>query len=188
LTGVSRALAGAAVLTVLAAPGAAAADTGSDQLFGLVDAAAQRLQTADPVAASKWLTGGAITDPARVQQVLTNVGQQAESVGVPADYVTTAFTDQINATEAIEYNRFSWWKFDPTAAPSAAPDLATSRAEIDALNQLMVSEMARQWPVLRSPDCPAQLRAAKSEVAAQRQLDPLYRQALDTATRSYCTD
>lgn len=171
---------------MLTAPGVAAADPAGDPLFGLVDAAAQRLQTADPVAASKWLNGGSITDPARVQQVLTAVAQQAETAGVPADFVTTAFTDQINATEAIQYNRFSWWKFDPSSAPASAPDLSASRASIDGLNQRMVTEMALQWPVLRSPDCPAQLGAAKSEVAEERQFDPLYRQALDVATRSYC--
>lgn len=173
-------------MAVLTTPPAALADSGTDPLYPLVDAAAQRLQTADPVAASKWLTGGAITDPARVAQVLTSVAGEAEAAGVPADYVTTAFTDQINATEAIQYSRFSWWKFDPAAAPATAPDLSASRAAIDELNALMVTEMARQWPVLRSPECPARLDAAKSEVAAQRQLDPLYRQALDVATRSYC--
>lgn len=138
------------------------------------------------MAASKWLTGGAITDPARVQQVLTTVAAEAETAGVPADYVTTAFTDQINATEAIQYNRFSWWKFDPAAAPASAPDLSASRSRIDELNTRMVGEIARQWPVLQSAECPAQLEAARSEVAASRQFDPLYRQALDVATHSYC--
>lgn len=170
----------------LCAPAVAVAEPVPDPLFGLVDAAAQRLQTADPVAASKWITGGSITDPARVQQVLTAVAQQAESAGVPADFVTTAFTDQINATEAIQYSRFSWWKFDPASAPVSAPDLSASRAAIDELNARMVSEMARQWPVLRSAECPARLDEAKSAVEAQRQFDPLYRQALDVATRSYC--
>lgn len=182
----SRALGVAGLLAALAAQGVAAADPATDPLYGLVDAAAQRLQTADPVAASKWLTGGAITDPVRVQQVLAAVGQQAESAGIPADFVTTAFTDQINATEAIEYSRFSWWKFDPAAAPAWAPDLSSSRTAIDELNRRMVTEMARQWTVLRSPECPVQLDAAKSEVIARRQFDVLYRQALDVATRSYC--
>ncbi|HUO39125.1 MAG TPA: chorismate mutase, partial [Mycobacterium sp.] len=39
-------------------------------LDALVDAAAQRLQTADPVAAVKWQTGSNIDDPPRVSQVL----------------------------------------------------------------------------------------------------------------------
>ena len=158
----------------------------SEPLYELVDSATQRLQTADPVAASKWLTGGTITDPARVQQVLETVARDAESVGVPADYVTTLFADQIDASEAIQYNRFSAWKLDPSAAPLLAPDLAASRALIDGLNHRMVSLIAADRPVLESPDCPMRLAAARDAVTQARQLDPLYRQALDAATRSYC--
>lgn len=164
----------------------AAADPQGEPLYALVDAATQRLQTADAVAASKWLGGGPITDPARVQQVLAAVSADAESLNVPGDYVTRVFTDQINATEAIQYSRFSWWKLDPAAAPTSAPDLSSSRALIDGLNHRMVGEIAAQWPVLHSPDCPIRLGAAKAAVAGDRGLDPLYVQALDSATRDYC--
>jgi chorismate mutase len=58
---------------------------------------------------------------------------------------------------------------------------------IDGFNRRMVTEIAEQWPVLRSPVCPVRLAAAKAVVADERRLDPLYRQALDTATRSYCS-
>ena len=166
-------------------PGADRAEP-SSALDDLVDAAAQRLQTADAVAASKWLTGGPITDPARVQQVLAAVTADALAVGVPPDYATTVFTDQINATEGVQYSRFSWWKFDPSAAPADAPDLAASRSVIDGLNHEMVTQIGRQWPVLQSPDCAAALSAAKNTVADARGFDALYRQALDAATRSYC--
>ena len=171
-------------------PGTAVADDVepfySEPLYELVDIATQRLQTADPVAASKWLNGGPITDPARVQQVLLTVASDAESVGVPADYVTTLFVDQIDATEAIQYNRFSAWKLDPAAAPVSAPDLSASRALIDSLNHRMVSLIAADRPVLESPDCSTRLSAARDAVTLARQLDPLYRQALEAATRSYC--
>lgn len=170
----------------LQVPRALADTPETEPLSDLVDAAAQRLQTADPVAAVKWLSGGSINDPVRVQQVLTAVSADAETAGVPADYVTTVFTNQIDATEAIQYSRFSWWKLDPAAAPSSAPDLSASRAQIDELNRRMVREIAEQWSVLRSPDCRDRVEAAKSAVGAGRQLDSLYRQALDAATRSYC--
>lgn len=166
----------------------ASADAGAEPLYDLVDTATQRLQTADPVAASKWLSGGPITDPARVQQVLQSVVADAESSGAPSDFVMSVFTDQINATEAIQYARFSWWKLTPTDAPVLAPDLSASRALIDGLNAAMVGQIAAQWPVLLGPECSARLGAAKAAVADQRQLDPLYRQALDAATRSYCAD
>lgn len=174
-------------LVVALLPVSASADAGAEPLYDLVDTATQRLQTADPVAASKWLSGGPITDPTRVQQVLQSVTADAESAGAPSDFVMSVFTDQINATEAIQYARFSWWKLTPADAPVAAPDLSASRALIDGLNAAMVGEIAAQWPLLHAPDCSARLGAAKAAVADQRQLDPLYRQALDAATRSYCT-
>ena len=97
-----------AVVAIAAATITPAAADPAEPLYNLVDAATQRLQTADPVAASKWLNGGPITDPARVQQVLAAVSADAESLSVPTDYVTAVFTDQIDATEAIQYSRFSW--------------------------------------------------------------------------------
>lgn len=173
----------AVVSTVVITP--AAADP-ADPLYELVDAATQRLQTADPVAATKWLNGGSITDPARVQQVLAAVSADAESAGLPTDYVVNLFTDQIDATEAIQYSRFSWWKLNASAAPTSAPDLSASRSLIDELNHRMVSEVAQEWTALGAPDCPARLAVAKSAVEIQRGLDALYVQALDTATHSYC--
>ncbi|WP_396928774.1 chorismate mutase [Mycolicibacterium sp.] len=177
----------AAMMTMMAVATATPALADSPEpLYDLVDASAQRLQTADAVAANKWITGGPITDPARVKVVLDAVSKDAESRGVATDYVTTIFTNQINATEAIEYARFAGWKFDPAGAPTSAPDLASSRSVIDGLNREMVEQLAAQGPLLHSPGCGVALDAAKSAVAAQRQFDDLYRTALDAATRSYC--
>ncbi len=158
----------------------------SGGLTDLVDAAAQRLQIADPVAASKWLTGGSITDPARAQQVIDAVAAEAQSDGVASDYVKQVFVDQINATEGIQYSRFAGWKFDVSTAPTSAPDLTASRSLIDGLNSKMVDQIVAQWPLLHSHECSAELDAAKSSVAAAHQFDSLMRQALDSATDSYC--
>ena len=98
----------------------------------------------------------------------------------------SAFTNQINATEAIEYARFAGWKFDPASAPNSAPDLSASRSVIDGLNHQIVEQFSVQWPLLNSPGCGPALAAAKGVVAGERQFDDLYRTALDVATRSYC--
>jgi chorismate mutase len=158
----------------------------ANPLYELVDAATQRLQTAEPVAASKWNTGGPIEDPPRVEQVLGAVSADATGKDVDADYVTRIFTDQIDATEAIESSRFAQWKLDPASAPGAAPDLAASRAIIDRLNGEMVEQVALQWSVLHSPECNGTLDDAKTAVANARGLDPLYQQALAFSTHSYC--
>ena len=155
-------------------------------LVELVDAAAQRLQTAEPVAATKWSTHDPVEDPERVQQVLSTVSADAAGRGIDPDDVVQIFTDQINATEAIEYTRFAQWKFDPAGAPAAAPGLSASRATIDGLNKVMVEQLATVWPLLHSLDCAGRLDAARSTVIDARGLDPLYQQALSFVTRSYC--
>ena len=154
--------------------------------YRLVDTAAQRLGTADPVAASKWITGGPITDRQRADQVLHAVAADASARGIDPQYVRAVFADQIAATEGIEYTRLAQWKFDSTIAPTAAPDLADSRTQIDEYNRTLVEEIALQWDSLRGRDCGQNLSEAVAAVAKARKLDGLYRQALISATRSYC--
>jgi chorismate mutase len=158
----------------------------AEPLYRLVDAAAQRLATADPVAATKWINGGPITDTKRADQVLDAAAADATAHGVDASYVRTIFTDQIAATEGVEYTLFGQWKFAPSTAPTTAPDLADSRAAIDGFNETMVEEIALQWNSLHEAGCDTELREATDAVASARALDPLYRQALSSATRSYC--
>ncbi|KRD14142.1 chorismate mutase [Mycobacterium sp. Root265] len=173
-----------AALAVAAAP-VAGADVLSP-LHPLVDAAAQRLLTAEPVAASKYLTGGQIQDPQREAQVLDTVATAAQAQGADPAYVREVFRDQIDATVSLQYSLFGDWKVDPAAAPDTAPDLASTRTTIDGLNQTMVSEIAHQWPALQSPSCRAEVGASINEVVANRGLDPLYRRALEYATHDYC--
>lgn len=118
--------------------------------------------------------------------MLDAVAGQATDRDIDPAYVTAVFRDQIDATTAIQYTRLAQWKFDPAVAPADAPDLSASRSTIDGLNRTMVTEMADEWQVLHSPMCRADLDAAKAAVIQARGLDPLYRQAVDFATRNYC--
>ncbi|MCV7280770.1 chorismate mutase [Mycolicibacterium flavescens] len=170
----------------VALPQATAVAQPASPLYPLVDAAAQRLETADPIAAAKWITGGPLTDKPRAEQVLDSVAAAADAHGIDRDYVRDIFRNQIDATEGIEYTRFGQWKFDPASAPVTAPDLSQSRAEIDRLNTKMVDEIAAQWNSLHSPECTAAVASATQAVGDARRFDPLYRQALASATRSYC--
>ncbi|WP_409436217.1 chorismate mutase [Mycobacterium sp. SMC-14] len=172
-------------VTLLTTPAPAGADEAS-ALSDLVDAAAQRLQVADDVAAIKWQTGGAIEDPARVGQQLAKLAADAAGKHLDPDYVRRIFADQIAATEAAEHYRFAQWKLDPTAVPSAAPELAASRARIDGFNQVMLAQIGQRWELLHSPDCAGQLGAATRTVSDARQLDEFYRRALSSATQDYC--
>ena len=170
-------------LAILAAP--ARADSVS-ALAQLVDAAAQRLHVAEPVAAYKWNTHAAIEDPVRVRQELAELGDEAVAEHIDRDYVTRVFGDQISATEAIEYSRFADWKLNPGDAPVDSPDLSASRSAIDGLNQAMLTQISANWGLLHSPACAPQLEAARSGIIAGRRLDGLFQRALWSATQSYC--
>jgi chorismate mutase len=175
------------VALVVLLPASQARADNISPLTELVDAAAARLQVAEPVAAFKWRAQGVIEDPARVEQELAALRADAAAKRIDADYVARVFGDQINGTEAIEYSRFADWKSNPSDAPAAAPDLSASRSTIDALNQTMLTQIALNWDFLHSPACAGALDAASSEVIGARRLDNLYQQALALATRSYCS-
>jgi chorismate mutase len=155
-------------------------------LVALVDLAAQRLQVAEPVASAKWISHGAIEDPARVDREIAKLRAQAGAHRVDPDYVARVFGDQIHATEAIEYSRFADWKLGQTPPSGPAPDLSASRGLIDGFNEQMLAQIAADWQLLHSPDCATLLDAARGEVTRSRQLDSLYQRALSTATGSYC--
>lgn len=174
------------VASSLVASGAPARADGEDPLAPLVDAAAQRLQIAEPVAAYKWKTHGAIEDPVRVRQQLAELGDQAVAGHIDRNYVTRVFGDQVSATEAIEYTRFADWKLNPGEAPADSPGLSASRSAIDALNQAMLTQIVANWDLLHSPACAPQLDTARSGIVEGRRLDGLYQRALWSATESYC--
>jgi chorismate mutase len=169
-------------VTLLTTPARADAST----LTELVDAAAQRLQTAEPVAAFKWNSHGAIEDPGRVQDELAKLSTDAAGERIDPTYVTRVFADQINATEGIEYSRFADWKLNPSSAPAGSPDLSASRSTIDGLNQTMLTQIVAHWDLLHSPACAPQLDAARTAVIRAHQLESLYQHALSLATQSYC--
>jgi chorismate mutase len=175
---------GALTGLAVGAPQARADDAGP--LFELVDAAARRLQVAEPVAAVKWATHGAIEDPVRVADELAELAADATAAGLDPAYVTRVFGDQIRATEAIEYSRFADWKLDPASVPAVPPDLSTSRAAIDQLNNLMLAQIAAHWDALHAPTCPAVLDAARAGAIAVHHLDGIYQRAVMAATAGYC--
>lgn len=174
------------VASSLVASGAPARADSENPLASLVDAAAQRLQVAEPVAAYKWKTHGAIEDPVRVRQQLAELGDQAIAEHVDRNYVTRVFGDQVSATEAIEYTRFADWKLNPGEAPADSPDLSASRSAIDGLNQAMLTQIVANWDLLHSPACAPQFDTARSGIVEGRRLDGLYQRALWSATQSYC--
>ncbi|BBY46802.1 secreted chorismate mutase (plasmid) [Mycolicibacterium arabiense] len=175
----------ATTVSLTASASIAAADEPSP-LARLVTHAAERLQTADPVAASKFHTGGAVDDPAREDAVIDAVTAAATAHQVDAEFVHRVFRDQIDATDSLEHSRFAQWKIDPASVPRDAPDLSSLRNDIDRLNEAMVEDMADAGDALHAASCPSDLAKAEKAAVAAKQLDELYARALHFAVHDYC--
>lgn len=184
--GLAAAFVAAAVMTVPGNVEHVAQAFEPSPLDKLVDDAAQRLKTADPVAAFKYRTGGAVDDPVREQHVIDSVVATANAAHVDSSFVRAVFRDQIDATDSLEHSRFAQWKIDPSSAPTDAPDLASSREVIDSLNSAIVDEIAQQWPILHGSTCRTDLEDAKAAAITKEGLDDLYQRALSYAVHRYC--
>ncbi|MFI7387295.1 chorismate mutase [Streptomyces sp. NPDC049813] len=202
-TGRCAALTGVLVATaVLTAPQVVAADVparagaagatveAAGPLGGLgplTDLVIERLRVGDDVAASKYGTDAPIEDPAREEQVLEQVRQQAVLAGVAPEAAVAFFRDQITASKAVQRGLFARWTAHPGQAPTTRPDLDRIRERLDGLTTALLHELKETEGVRARPlACAAHLALASGVGAAGEQLDGLHRRALETATRSVC--
>lgn len=155
-------------------------------LHGIADLAAQRLATADLVAAAKFGTSSPIDDPAREQQVLDTVAAQAVQLGADPDAVRAVFRDQIEANKFVQRALFQRWTDHPDQAPTTRPDLSVIRVEINRINTELVQALADTAADRATPLCRPELGLAAVQVIHERKLDRLHIEALAQALPSVC--
>lgn len=183
-------LAGSAGVAVAAPPqrSAAVAPAGSyARLHPLVDLAAQRLATADLVAAAKYGTGSPIDDPAREQQVLDDVARRARDLGADPEATVRIFRDQIEANKVVQRELHRRWDADPSQVPAEKPDLGEVREEINRVNGELVRGIADSASARSAPSCRGLVAVAGVRVRGERQLDVLHAVALGRALPSVCS-
>ncbi|GAA0482380.1 chorismate mutase [Streptomyces olivaceiscleroticus] len=147
---------------------------------------AERLATADLVAAAKWGTDSPIDDPAREQQVLDAVAQRARELGADPARTVAVFRDQIEANKIVQRGLHRAWTADPSRAPTTRPDLAEVREEINRINEGLVRALADSSAARTSPSCTPVLAVASAGVVRDAHLDPLHTVALARSVRSVC--
>lgn len=153
-------------------------------LAGLV---IERIRVSDDVAASKYGTDSPIEDPAREEQVIEQVRDQADAAGVNPDTAVAFFRDQITASKAVQTGLFARWTAHPGEAPTTRPDLGPIRARLDQLTTALLQELKDTEQLRAKPTaCTVQLALASGSGAALERLDTLHRQALRAATHSVC--
>ncbi|MFJ4839403.1 chorismate mutase [Streptomyces sp. NPDC088746] len=188
-----RTLTAGAVMAVLwtgsasAAVPAPTAGRGSyGELHSLADLSAQRLGTAELVAAAKWGTGGPVDDPAREQRVLDAAARQAREVRADPVATVQIFRDQIEANKQVQRALHSRWNANPADAPGETPDLSEVREKINRLNLALVRGIAVSAGPRAAPSCRATLTAATVRVRHDRRLERVRSTALALALRSVC--
>ncbi|WP_433593890.1 chorismate mutase [Nocardia sp. CA-145437] len=185
------ATAAAAAMVLLAGQGGVAeADAGSaERLVGLL---AERLATADTVAAIKWeaaVRDGAepvIDDPGREAAIYDAMAQAGAERGLPGELVREVFQGQIEANKLVQRGLVTEWRYGLAAAGVPGMDLMGVRPVIDGLNTAIITELASDRMELAAVDCPARVAAGVVAVAGSKQLDALHAAALVRASTPLC--
>ncbi|MGW8972952.1 chorismate mutase [Streptomyces platensis] len=186
-TGATGAVAAPAAPSAAAtAPASATAHSPYGRLRPLAVLSAERLATADLVAAAKWGTGGPVDDPAREQEVLRAVAEQARQLGADPEVTVRFFRDQIEANKIVQRGLHRAWDADPGRAPTERPDLGQVRKEINRINHELVQAVADSPQARSAPYCAPLLTVAAARVRHERHLDALHTSALARSLRSVC--
>ncbi|MFJ5678139.1 chorismate mutase [Streptomyces sp. NPDC093097] len=156
------------------------------RLRPLAALSAERLATADLVAAAKWGTGSPIDDPAREREVLDAVAEQARQWGADPEATRRIFRDQIEANKLVQRGLHRRWDADPAHAPTTRPDLARVRQEINRLNTELVRAIAVSPQARTAPGCGPRLVVSALRVGRERHLDLLHAAGLARSLRSVC--
>ncbi|WP_157768499.1 gamma subclass chorismate mutase AroQ, partial [Burkholderia ambifaria] len=115
---------------VACSPGAQAQDTTFEPL---VESIAARLQTAYPVALSKYDSGKAVYDKAREAQVIANAQGAAPACKIALEDAAAVFNDQIEASKVAQYALLNDWRRAGQAPSTQRQPLEDIRTELDRL-------------------------------------------------------
>jgi chorismate mutase len=122
---------------------AAPAPAADGRLLGLIR---QRLEVMHDVARWKWANGTPIADPVREGQVLDAVAERGRGRGLDPGFVRSFFAQQMEASKRVQQADFDRWKADGKGHESGGPDLAASRARIDAIDGELLGALADAGP------------------------------------------
>lgn len=156
------------------------------QLRPIAELSADRLATADLVAASKWGTDKPIDDPERERIVLDTVRKQALEAGADPEETVRIFRDQIEANKLVQRGLYRLWTADPAKAPVERPDLSQVREEINRINTALVRAIADSENARSSAHCRGVLAVSAFQVRQEKGLDRLHTRGLLRAVPSGC--
>ncbi|KVG68778.1 hypothetical protein WJ33_23305 [Burkholderia ubonensis] len=170
---------------VACSPGAQAQDT---TFVPLVESMAARLQTAYPVALSKFDSGKPVYDKAREAQVIANVERAAPAYQIASEDAAAVFGDQIEASKVAQFALLNDWRRAGQAPSTQRRPLEEIRTELDRLQGDIMRELHLAEPWRTLPDCKIQVAKSVEHVSKEGKFnfDIEQRVALDRAVASVC--
>ncbi|MFL1445469.1 gamma subclass chorismate mutase AroQ, partial [Nocardiopsis protaetiae] len=179
-------IASALVLSLATAASARTAPPVTVALSPVVELSADRLATAELVAAAKWHSGEPVEAPEREATVLAQTEHSARALGGDPAVALAVMRDQIEANKVIQRGRHADWYAHPDRSPLRAPDLAGARADLDRITPALVGALTDAGAGLAAPGCEVELARTARRVAAERGLDRSGRTALAVSLASVC--
>ncbi|MFD9458560.1 chorismate mutase [Streptomyces sp. NPDC059985] len=173
--------------TVGTGPAGSSSPPAEHVLEMIVRLAAERVMTADTVAAAKWGTTQPIDDPSREKTVLDSAASQAAKLGIDRATVQRIFKDQIAANKDVQRALYAQWQQHPAEQPTHRPDLATQvRPVLDRVDSQLLTAIQLAQPLLSRPDCDELLERGKATTVQAMSLDAIHRSGLDQALAHTC--
>ena len=155
----------------------------------LVRDVADRVKTADQVALSKWDSGRPVYDPQREAQVIEKVVAAAPAYGLAVRDVEDFFSDQIEASKAVQYALLDAWKQQGRAPAWQRQSLSDDiRPRLDRLQIAIMADLQHLGPLRKADDCQIHVANAVEHVARLVAFDGVHRAALDRAVARVCID
>ncbi|ADG79899.1 chorismate mutase OS=Tsukamurella paurometabola (strain ATCC 8368 / DSM / CCUG 35730 / CIP 100753/ JCM 10117 / KCTC 9821 / NBRC 16120 / NCIMB 702349 /NCTC 13040) OX=521096 GN=Tpau_3314 PE=4 SV=1 [Tsukamurella paurometabola] len=138
----------------------------------VVDLLGQRLALAEEVAATKWRERRPVRDAAQADAVVRSAVAQGRQRDLDEQYVTAVFSDQIAASESVQFALHGRWSIDRTADPKPG-DLVTVRSTLAALTpRILDSLRALETDARGVGACEADVRSAtQQQIDARRWSD-----------------
>ncbi len=153
----------------------------------LVRLAAERIATADSVAAAKWGTGQPVDDPVAEKTVLDTMDTRAARLGMDRQVVRRVFEDQIEANKAVQRALHERWEEDSELLPALRPDLVKQVDPVlDRLGGELLEAIRGAGPALSGPRCATVLDRDKALTARSAGLDAVHGDGLDRALAHTC--
>lgn len=170
---------------VACSSGAQAQKTSFDPL---VQDMAMRLQTAYPVALSKWDSGKLVYDAAREAQVIANVEAAAPEYKLTTEDAASIFRDQIEANKMLQYALLDDWRHAKEAPAAPHQPLPAIRKELDRLQVTIMHELHEIDALRDKQDCQTQVAKSVERVAGEKRFgfDVQHRSALNRAVANVC--